>query len=299
MKVSVYLITYNRQALLERAILSVINQTYKNIELIVVDDCSHDETESFLKSKYKEYNELIDFKFYINSKNKGACYSRNKAIKLSSGRFVTGLDDDDYFSPSRIDNFIKHWSNKNINSVCLFSNYHVLSKSSFLTTKLERIVNKKDLLMINCIGNQIFIERELLLTVGGFSENMPAWQDLECWYRLLDFGTAENIIDATYVVDISHSHERISLGGLSKIKKAYSIMCFLNCLTIVDKHILKSQILRYRFNFFIYVSCLIIAFIKMDLAVFKQLHKNLIKGILSNNIYSYFKKKITQLQSFK
>jgi len=290
MKVSVYLITYNRKKLLERAILSVINQTYKNIELIVVDDNSQDGTHEYLEAKYYEYNKLINFQYYVNRENKGACFSRNRAINIASGKFITGLDDDDYFKKDRIQNFINFWEIKSYNSICLFSNYHVISKNSSLITKLKPIVSQRDLLYINQIGNQVFLERKNLLLINGFSENMPAWQDLECWYRLLVLGKAENTFDATYVVDIGHSNERISLSHSSKIKEAYEKICTNNRLDFFEKNILKSQILRYQINFSTYFSCLVISLISFDIKLFKQLHKNLCKGTFLRKWYNYIKK---------
>ncbi|WP_288911006.1 glycosyltransferase family 2 protein, partial [uncultured Thomasclavelia sp.] len=88
--VSAIITTHNRLELLKRAIQSVYNQTYSNIELIVVDDASDDGT--------KEWAEQQSFKFiYIpKEKSKGGNYARNLGIKSSHGKYVAFLDDDDY-----------------------------------------------------------------------------------------------------------------------------------------------------------------------------------------------------------
>ena len=90
--VSVNLTTYNRAYLLSRAIESILKQTYKDIEILIVDDCSTDETEetvNFYQNRYK-------FIRYIkHSYNKGNAHSRNTAMNNCTGYYVAFMDDDD------------------------------------------------------------------------------------------------------------------------------------------------------------------------------------------------------------
>ncbi len=96
--VSVYVTTKDRPYYLSRALQSICNQTYKNIEVLICNDGSKD---VFLD----EYNQIIkDFQskfitltYLYNESSVGACVSRNKLINLAKGKFVTGLDDDDCF----------------------------------------------------------------------------------------------------------------------------------------------------------------------------------------------------------
>jgi teichuronic acid biosynthesis glycosyltransferase TuaG len=95
--VSVIIGTYERYELLQRSIESVFNQSYKNIELIVVDDCSKDE-------RYKSLIGSTNFKFIQLSKNSGMpAVPRNVGIKLSRGKWISFLDDDDYFLSNKIE----------------------------------------------------------------------------------------------------------------------------------------------------------------------------------------------------
>ena len=86
--------------------ISVFAQTYKDIELVVVNDASYDGTEEYLRSRAQGEPRLIHVS---NSEPRGAGASRNIAILKSKGTFVTGLDDDDQFLPERIGAFIDYW----------------------------------------------------------------------------------------------------------------------------------------------------------------------------------------------
>jgi glycosyltransferase involved in cell wall biosynthesis len=90
--------TYNRALLLERAIKSVLNQTYRNIELIVVDDYSTDNTEQVVNSL-----EDCRVQYVKNTSNKGLSYSRNLGVMKSLGKFVAFLDDDDEWLPEKLE----------------------------------------------------------------------------------------------------------------------------------------------------------------------------------------------------
>ena len=90
--VSVYMPTKNRRVLLQRAIESVYVQTYTNIELIICDDGSSDDTPAYLNSL--QTNGVVKhIKVLTNPISKGACNARNQAIKSARGFFITGLDD--------------------------------------------------------------------------------------------------------------------------------------------------------------------------------------------------------------
>ncbi|WP_158650917.1 glycosyltransferase family 2 protein, partial [Acinetobacter indicus] len=118
--VTVYIPTYNRLELLQRAVKSVQEQTYHNLEIIIVDDCSTDGTHEYLEKVSKEDKRV---RYFLKEKNSGACVSRNIAIKNSKGEFITGLDDDDYFERNRIEIFLHKWFSYSEKYIALFSEY--------------------------------------------------------------------------------------------------------------------------------------------------------------------------------
>nr|ADL32323.1 WemS [Proteus mirabilis] len=103
--VSIIISTYNRKNLLKRAITSAIKQDYPNIEIIISDDNSLDDNEEMIENIKKQTTIPI---FYMkNKKNMGACFTRNQGIKIASGKYIAGLDDDDEFTPNRISLLVK------------------------------------------------------------------------------------------------------------------------------------------------------------------------------------------------
>lgn len=241
--VTVYIPTFNRLFLLKRAVKSVLEQDYKNIELIVIDDCSKDGTVEYLKAISEKDSRVT---YFINERNSGACFSRNMAINAASGLFITGLDDDDYFTPLRISTFVAAWENKQEKTIGLFSNTVFIKNNGKKTRTNRKItVNQEDLLEVNHIGNQVFTKTSCLRAMGGFDERLPAWQDYECWYRLLspEDSQLECVKNATYVVDISHMHERI--GHKSKQKKFEALQIF------ADRHNIKG----YKLDSLKVISC--------------------------------------------
>lgn len=98
-KISIIIPTYNVEQHIEKCILSILKQTYKNIEIIVIDDCSCDQT----VKKIKAINKNNKIKIIENSKNFGAGYSRNVGINVANGEYVAFVDSDDYLEEEYIE----------------------------------------------------------------------------------------------------------------------------------------------------------------------------------------------------
>ena len=234
--VTVYIPTFNRVELLKRAVKSVQDQTYQNLEIIIVDDCSTDGTHEYLTQVSKEDNRV---RYFLKEKNSGACVSRNIAIENAKGEFITGLDDDDYFLESRIEVFFNKFFTLNKTNIALYSLYsYKIDKNKIKNPKMAFLTRKSyctqsDILINNYIGNQIFIETDFLKKNGLFDVNLKSWQDFELWYRLL--GSIEFFLvkNATYVVDISHPFERISWKKIQNIKTSFKYF--------KSKHNLKDE----------------------------------------------------------
>src|SRR5437016_5344550 len=100
-KVSVIIPAYNKAEYTRRTVESVLAQTYPNVEIIVVDDGSKDETSNVMA----EYGSRIN---YILKVNGGACSARNEGIRRATGEYVTFLDCDDLFYPEKLQKCVLH-----------------------------------------------------------------------------------------------------------------------------------------------------------------------------------------------
>ncbi|MEH7321092.1 glycosyltransferase family 2 protein, partial [Priestia megaterium] len=108
--VSVIIPTYNVEAYIKETIQSVLNQTYQNFEIIIVDDCSTDGTVNVIKQFQDTRINL-----FLNEKNSGPSYSRNKAINLAKGEWIAILDSDDWWDRARLEKMIQMGQDHNVN----------------------------------------------------------------------------------------------------------------------------------------------------------------------------------------
>jgi glycosyltransferase involved in cell wall biosynthesis len=118
--ISVIITNYNYGSYVAESIHSVLNQTYKKIELIIINDGSKDNSDEVIRSiisKYKNSNIK-----YINRSNKGIVYTRNEGIKVASGKYITYLDADDYFNKDYIAESYK--IAKKYNADVVYPNWH-------------------------------------------------------------------------------------------------------------------------------------------------------------------------------
>lgn len=102
-KVSVIVSVYNTEKYVQKCIDSILNQTYPNIELILIDDCSVDNSRKILR-KYKNKSNVI---LIENKKNSGLSYSRNIGLKNSTGEFIGYIDSDDYIDPNYYEKLVE------------------------------------------------------------------------------------------------------------------------------------------------------------------------------------------------
>lgn len=126
--VSVIITCYNYADYVEEAIKSIQQQTYKNIELIVIDDGSTDNSLSIIK-KYKDVARII------SRENKGIVYTRNEGIKVANGEFICFLDADDYFNPDYIERSVK--AAKRYKADVMYPNWRVFGDREYKTEFLE------------------------------------------------------------------------------------------------------------------------------------------------------------------
>lgn len=186
--VSAIITTHNRKNDLKIAVESVLKQTYKNIELIVVDDASDDGT-------WEYGNVLIEknIKYIYIDKciSRGGNYARNVGIKNSTGTYIAFLDDDDEWFPEKIEK--QMWCvYKNDGYGLVYTGFTaVYDNPIFNYHKLPNKIIEGDLLekklYISPYFNTsvILVKKEVIDLVGGFDENVQYWQEYELMLRLI------------------------------------------------------------------------------------------------------------------
>ena len=106
--ISVIIPVYNGEEYLKRCIDSVLNQTYKNLEIIVINDGSKDNSKSILDEYEKKYPDII---VHVDQENKGVAKTRNRAINMAKGEYITFCDNDDFFDEDYIETLYKNCEN--------------------------------------------------------------------------------------------------------------------------------------------------------------------------------------------
>lgn len=227
-KVSVVIPTYKRPHWLSRAIESVLNQTYQNIEVVVVDDNDEDslyraETVD-LMSKYLSDSRVIYIK---NNNNQGGAFSRNIGVNSSNGNYITFLDDDDYYEITKIEKQSHFYEEKSKQHPKLGFVYCQMSVfvNKKLTRKTENFFDGHKIPYLKnlegCIAGTptIFMKKELFNEVGGF-KNLKSGQDWNLVQEILSLGYEVYSMRDSLINVYEHDLQRISnsAGKLDSLK---------------------------------------------------------------------------------
>mgnify|MGYP002768677544 FL=1 len=177
--VSVIIPSYNREKTIKRAVESVLNQTYKDIEVIVVDDCSSDKTIEILTSiKDKR------FSYYKLDKNSGACVARNLGIEKAKGDYIAFQDSDDEWLSDKLEKQMKAFDNKDIDVVFCPFNKVSDEKTDIHPVLPEGKVSRETLLGKSCVSTQTLIGKKECFDSIKFDPLMPRFQDYDITIRL-------------------------------------------------------------------------------------------------------------------
>lgn len=183
---SIILPTYNRSELLLRAVRSVVNQTYQDWELIIIDDGSTDNTENIVRDNFSKDNRII----YSKKKNSGAPDSRNHGVNLATRKYLAFLDSDDTWQPTKLEK-VEEKLNSTKEDVCVYSGFRTInSKTMEVIREVKPTAGIKDLhyqlKTINPIHSfsSFVAPKEMYLKVGGSDKTLKARQDVDLFYRL-------------------------------------------------------------------------------------------------------------------
>jgi glycosyltransferase involved in cell wall biosynthesis len=302
--VSIIIPTYKRPKKLNIAIESIINQTYINWELIIVDDNDEDseyrkETEKFM-TKYINNSKI---KYKKHKENRGANAARNTGIKNARGDYIAFLDDDDIWLPKKLEIQMKEFKGASNKVGVVYSGFFRFEdkKREYIPKNLkgEGEIHKK-LLKGNFISTQVAIVcKECFNKVGLFDECLPRLQDWELWIRISKYYRFKFVDQALAKVYFSEDSITANDEAWVKaqemiLKKHYSNfqniskdvrgrhfynlgnrLCILGNLAKGRKYILKA--VRNSFNFK-YLLALFLSFLGKDIYdLFNRFKKRLIR----------------------
>lgn len=191
-RVSVILTNYNGMPFLKKSVNSILSQTYKNFEFIIVDDCSTDNSYSYLKSLNSNHLKLI-----FNKTNIGQTLSLNKAIKLSTGSFIARMDADDISKKERLEEQISFLRQN--------PNVDILGSQALIIDKFDKKIGQIDLplkhsaiwaysLMHNpFIHPTVMIKKKILEKFDNVYNDKFINQDYDLWSRLLINNKSANV----------------------------------------------------------------------------------------------------------
>jgi glycosyltransferase involved in cell wall biosynthesis len=215
--VSCVITTYNRPELVKSAIDSVLRQTYINIELIVIDDCS--------AADYSEISTIADsdsrINYYRNEKNSGLSASRNNALQYCSGEFIGFLDDDDQWFANKIEKQVQVLLSNSEYVGCTSS--HVESESRKIVDYGIREFRFKNILVENKIGppSKLLLRRSLFKDMA-FNITAKHSEDWDIYLKILKVGIIYSIKEPLTLYNTGHFLRmtgEMSTLSLESIKK--------------------------------------------------------------------------------
>ena len=181
--VTIYIVSKNYGKYLEKAIISVFDQSYKNWELFIVDDNSIDSTRNILKKKIKfKNNKIILIK---NTRNTGLQKIANRVLFSSKGKYFIRLDADDWFEPEAIKQMINVFEKKPYYEI-VFGNYNFVDEDEVKlgVDKRYNYKSRKNFKHFPTHGACTMFKKKTLLEVGGYNEKLKAQDGWDIWQKI-------------------------------------------------------------------------------------------------------------------
>ena len=296
---SIVIPTFNRAELLEKAIVSILNQKFQNWELIIVDNTSTDNTSSII-DKYIRDHRI----YFYQIRNDGIiAKSRNYGISKAKGEWLCFLDSDDQFTPNKLDIIYNNISDK------YDFLYHSVYKVNYNTNKLIGKYRSDDINQSNPFKNLIFggqpfatssvvVRKNVICDVGCFSENrnFVACEDFHCWLKIslitTKFKFINHYLGSIYVHNNNTSNINMSLPlsfvyeyfsshlNSNDLKATKMIVIFYNIKYILNRRNYLSlgcagkdvvKFLNYRVAFTLFTSFFLIKLKRKIFCIFPKL----------------------------
>ena len=240
--ISVVIPTYNRGKVIRKSIESVLIQSYKNIELIIIDDGSTDNTE-FVVKKISDNR----IKYIKLNENKGACYARNIGIKKAKGKYIAFQDSDDIFDKYKLEKQLMNLKKMNSDLDFCKIKVHSDTEAIFPDFEIDKELDLNKITSKLCFGNLISTQSILIKTDiikrCLFDAELPRLQDFDLALRISQ--KCKVSYTKEVLVDLYRYGDNISLN-IDKLKKAILIISGKKYnLNKVDSYNLRETLMRY------------------------------------------------------
>ena len=220
-RVSVIIPTYNSEKYIEQCVKSVLEQTYTNYEVIVIDDGSQDHTQQILKP----YFPVIK---YIYQDNQGAAKARNNGCEIAQGEFLAFLDADDFFLPQKLEKQVAVFdANSSIDLIQ--SGWYCVNQEgknwiAVMPWNTAPELNLETWILHKCVRpSSLILRREWWNKIGGFDHHYPPTEDLDFVLRLSLMGCKTVWLKEIHACYRQHDQNLMS-GGLKVIKNTENLM---------------------------------------------------------------------------
>lgn len=216
--VSVVITTYNRANMVRRAIQSVLSQTYKDFELIVVDDCSNDNTEEVVEAFHDPR-----LRYIRHDQNRGLSAARNTGIKELRGKYVAFLDDDDEWKAEKLERQIELANAKSSTFGVIYCGAVILnSEDKIIGENMPKLkgnirseIVKKGLFTI---PSTFLFTRDVLEDIDGFDENLGSHVDHDIWMKMAKGNYYTDYVKKPLVINYRHNEYRMTADVQMRIR---------------------------------------------------------------------------------
>lgn len=222
MKVSVVVPTFKRPFLLSRLLNTLVQQTYHQFEVIVVDDNSPQIDD--YQTVIKQYQSIFPLTYLRNDKNFGSSFTRNRGILETSSEHIALVDDDDEWLPEKLEKQVEAFQNGDTKLGLVYTWTKAIQNSDVVYEYTSTYSGNPlgVLLLENFIpSSSVMVSKKAIIDAGLFDVKMPSCEDWDLWTRLLHKGYSIDVIKS--YLTLYHKHQEESIGLSPNVKKGYEI----------------------------------------------------------------------------
>lgn len=207
--ISVIMPAHNSSTTIDDSIQSVINQSYKNWELLIVDDCSNDDTSLIVENYTKKF---ANIKMYRKNENVGVAAARNFAVNNASFSWIAFIDSDDLWNRNKLEKQVS-LANENVNTDLFYTGSAFINdegeKQNYIL-KVPRFVNFDQLLLQNIIScSSVLVKKDVFLK-NKMPESDDIHEDFVAWLQILSQGKVARGVQEPLLIYRLASHSKSS-----------------------------------------------------------------------------------------